>query len=332
MTGWISADATRHIPEDELHAYLDQALSRSQCVEIECHLAECHRCALERDAVAAVRDRTTALLAGIAPRRVAVAPPFDQLIARYHHRVLVRRSFLVRLGQVGLLAASLAAAVAAGWWSRGAIPAPAEIAPVTRPEQARIERTLTAVGPVQTVERPETPAGAPARREARPSSGTPARVTQVRDARPSAPLALQVTALYGMEEGTDAPLAGLWQSVNWDVASTLTGGHLPRIQGLPVVDVQIQSAASDERPIVVVVQQHPSGSVIRTIEGPVERVNSLVEEGSRRFSASAVTFTPPDYLTTATGEARRGLRILTVTGTMPADSLNALARGIEIKN
>ena len=25
----------RHIPEDELHAYLDQGLSRSQCVEIE---------------------------------------------------------------------------------------------------------------------------------------------------------------------------------------------------------------------------------------------------------------------------------------------------------
>ena len=40
----------RHIPEDELHAYLDQALSRSQCVEIERHLAGCHRCRAERDA------------------------------------------------------------------------------------------------------------------------------------------------------------------------------------------------------------------------------------------------------------------------------------------
>src|SRR5215204_5547860 len=27
----------RHIPEEELHAYLDQGLSRSQCVEIESH-------------------------------------------------------------------------------------------------------------------------------------------------------------------------------------------------------------------------------------------------------------------------------------------------------
>ena len=34
----------RHIPEDELHAYLDQGLSRSQCVEIESHLAACASC------------------------------------------------------------------------------------------------------------------------------------------------------------------------------------------------------------------------------------------------------------------------------------------------
>ena len=54
----------RHIPEDELHAYLDQALSRSQCVEIESHLADCPRCQATRDGIAALRDRTTALLAG----------------------------------------------------------------------------------------------------------------------------------------------------------------------------------------------------------------------------------------------------------------------------
>ena len=43
MTGSITSrrESMRHIPEDELHAYLDQALSRSQCVEIESHLAAC---------------------------------------------------------------------------------------------------------------------------------------------------------------------------------------------------------------------------------------------------------------------------------------------------
>jgi hypothetical protein len=40
----------RHIPEDELHAYLDQALSRTQCVEIESHLADCASCRATRTA------------------------------------------------------------------------------------------------------------------------------------------------------------------------------------------------------------------------------------------------------------------------------------------
>ena len=59
----------RHIPEDELHAYLDQALSRSQCVEIESHLAGCPSCRATRDGIAALRDHTPALLARLAPPR-----------------------------------------------------------------------------------------------------------------------------------------------------------------------------------------------------------------------------------------------------------------------
>ena len=68
----------RHIPDEELHAYLDQALSRAQCVEIESHLASCQACQDLRDGIAALRDRTTALLATLAPpRRFPV--PLDQL-------------------------------------------------------------------------------------------------------------------------------------------------------------------------------------------------------------------------------------------------------------
>ena len=68
----------RHIPEDELHAYLDQALSRSQCVEIESHLAACPSCQATRDGIAALRDRTTALLARLAPPR-SISPSFESL-------------------------------------------------------------------------------------------------------------------------------------------------------------------------------------------------------------------------------------------------------------
>src|SRR5574338_418676 len=55
----------RHIPEEELHAYLDQALSRAQAVEIESHLAGCARCRAERDGIAGLRDRTAARRANL---------------------------------------------------------------------------------------------------------------------------------------------------------------------------------------------------------------------------------------------------------------------------
>src|SRR4051812_36759245 len=80
----------RHIPEEELHAYLDQGLSRSQCVEIESHLAACPSCQASRDAIAALRDRTTALLAKLAPPR-GFPPAFESLRRRAAVQVTARR-------------------------------------------------------------------------------------------------------------------------------------------------------------------------------------------------------------------------------------------------
>src|SRR5262249_44027270 len=78
--GW-NRSTVRHIPEEELHAYLDQALSRSQCVEIERHLARCGSCKRHRDNIAALRDRTTALLSRIGPP-TALPPSFAELRMR----------------------------------------------------------------------------------------------------------------------------------------------------------------------------------------------------------------------------------------------------------
>src|ERR671939_1116788 len=83
-------EAMRHIPEEELHAYLDQGLSRSQCVEIESHLAGCPSCQANRDGIAALRDRTTALLAKLAPPR-SFPPPFESLRRRAAIQVSARR-------------------------------------------------------------------------------------------------------------------------------------------------------------------------------------------------------------------------------------------------
>src|SRR5215213_11188669 len=100
----------RHIPEDELHAYLDQGLSRSQCVEIESHLAGCGACQGARDSIAALRDRTTALLSRLAPPR-SFPTPFETLRRRAAVEVSGRRRRLHRAAW----AASIVAAVAFGW-------------------------------------------------------------------------------------------------------------------------------------------------------------------------------------------------------------------------
>src|ERR1044071_1646252 len=116
MIGW-NTRLMRHVPEDELHAYLDQALSRSHCVEIETHLAECAPCRRGRDATAALRDRTTALLATLTPRAVIVRPAFQQLIER-RSRPVLRAVWERRAKRAGLWAAGIAAAVGAGWGAR----------------------------------------------------------------------------------------------------------------------------------------------------------------------------------------------------------------------
>ena len=67
-----------HIPEEALHAYLDQALSRSRCVVIESHLAACPQCRASRDSIAALRDRTTLLLGRLSPER-RIPPSLEEL-------------------------------------------------------------------------------------------------------------------------------------------------------------------------------------------------------------------------------------------------------------
>src|SRR5512134_991329 len=107
----------RHIPEDELHAYLDQALSRSQCVEIESHLARCPACQAERDAIAGLRDRTTGLLALLAP-----GPRHTPAWATLEARATAARTRSRRRLWYGGWAASVAAAVATGWLARDFAP------------------------------------------------------------------------------------------------------------------------------------------------------------------------------------------------------------------
>jgi hypothetical protein len=330
----------RHIPEDELHAYLDQALSRSQCVEIESHLAECPSCRATRDGIAALRDRTTALLARLAPpRRVPMV--FEAL----RHESDLRASIRRRRIRAAAWAASLVLAVGTGWaaaaLSRQEPPRQAAQAPVSPPSQQTVAVVETTPAlPTQSpgARAPAKPALHPARaeRSERPTErAEPAQPANRDVADLQAKLALlDVSApveLAPIEPGADraAESGGMWRTMSWDGARNETGDELPHIEGLPVIRVQVQATDHGRRPLMVVAQQLASGQVIETIEGPANDVSQFL---SRRVDGATALAPGEVGLPTAADQSMAmqvgGDRMLAVTGALPPDSLRAMIRRI----
>ena len=333
----------RHVPDEELHAYLDQALSRSQCVEIETHLAACARCSDRRDATAALRDRTTALLGQLAPRGVIVPPPYHTLEER-RIRLAPFSRWQQSLRRSALWAAGIAAAVGTGWAGRSLIDRPAT-APVQATAQVQIDSAIGSAVPLTSAPSNDfgpvtTPLPLPDRTPREPVS----RSVAVRHVAPSASLVpppvfqLVSSTLPSSREAMSiepAPLAGteirspfarIWRRLSWEEALQVAGSALPFIEGMPVLGVLFQPGSPGERPTVIVAQQDASGEVIQSIEGPVDKVTDLLRrQATPDTRASALTRTPPDYIDEP-GGVRRANRILTVTGRLTVDSLNALAR------
>lgn len=317
----------RHIPEEELHAYLDQALSRSQCVEIESHLAYCLACRRDRDHIAALRDRTTALLATLAPPR-RIPPPVAEIRARAAARTLRRRRIL----RGAAWAASTLLAVGLGWiassWVDSASrPRPVETVSLT-PQSA-----LPAPGPEQLADTPRAvdavePAPPAARTQPTvPQRGTdpgsqttsPSKVDPIPGivaAIPVEPLRVEITpALTPSEDGLLPD--GLWRSVSWDGAQSESDGWVPRVEGLPVVEVRMQS--DDEgsgSPLTVVAQRLSSGEMIRTVQGPMAKVSDLLSHQPGQNVTASVE------MNDTTG-AEKDERMLAIYGSVPIDSLRA---------
>lgn len=323
----------RHIPDDELHAYLDQALSRSQCVEIETHLAECAACRDARDAIAALRDQTTHLLGALRPPR-RVRPSFEALAAQAAARTSRRRE----RWQAAAWAASLLGALSLGYGLHDAFRHPAQpaVADAGRPAPEPMAPAAATAGPVEGATtrlaesspaggsnglvRPAAMASAPA-----PDRGpAPSDASAMDDVAPE-PNGTQVSS-ESLGRNDDLPAAGMWRTVPWNRVPDATGTTPAHVDGLPVMHVQVQSGGETQPggPLMVVQQQLRSGEVIRTIDGPVADVSKLL---SRTGDVDESLADSLDHAATL----REGDRMIAVTGQVPADSLKEMIKRLARK-
>lgn len=329
----------RHIPEEELHAYLDQALSRSQCVEIERHLTRCPRCRMTREEIASIRDRTTDLLARLGPATF-ISPPFEQI--RHQSQLRSRRR---RYQTVALLAAGLALAVLLQ--TRSVIPTGSAAAvadarqfpPVAGnpgvPEATQPSETdhgerpaVASATPVtRTPAKDEKRGPLPDRKAALPpphpaaGAGTPpaGTLTAVTFEDPSEAGILDFPSLGEATPIEAQPVErvptppGLWLTVGSSDGSTAAPSNAARIPGLPVLSVRVQPGEPGDA-VVAVDQLLENGEVVRTLSGPPERVHTaLAGDGAFHDTpdASRLTLT-----------IRQGDRMVAVTG--PSEVLGPL--------
>lgn len=306
----------RHIPEEELHAYLDQALSRSQCIEIETHLAVCFPCQGERDSIAALRDRTTRLLGLAAPPARVRVPAWTEL----EGQAMVRRQGR-SWRRMGIWAASLAGAVLAGWGLRTLSSTPAEQI-AFRPEAPAIFAVSPNPAPVQTVANVSGDDTA----EFGADDGTGLVGGRPRRVEPPAPAPASGVVSRPLS------LPGDWSTVSLPDAEDDTGGLVARVNGLPVLQVQFRALGSG-RPMMLVTQTQLTGERVYVVEGPVSQVAELVSaQLGNGMASSEPSRSLPDYDIGANGErVRRNSRVVAVIGRLPADSLNALAAGVILK-
>ena len=329
MTVSTRHETMRHIPEEELHAYLDQALSRAQCVEIESHLAACAGCSDARDSIAALRDRTTALLATLAPPR-RFPPILDQLQAEAAARTARRQ----HARRTGVWAASVAAALVLGWGANTyfSAPKPRVLVPSTVADAGADRPQETPI-----VSPPSQPAGRPAlsRDTPAPLASSPVAPRTRRTVEPAPvfsigePPRAEVSSATLPSGEADAGLGGIWRTLSWAGARDERGDSVPHIDGLPVVEVQVGPAKTGgNKSIMVVAQQLKSGEVIRTIEGPAADVSQLLANRAGATSPSPwPTLNGPGI---AGGDGamamRHGDRMLAITAQLPNDSLRAMMR------
>jgi hypothetical protein len=304
-----------HLPEEELHAWLDGQLSRAQSSEIAEHVLGCLICRALEAEVRGVRDRTTTLLALAAPRSFRALPAPG-----------VRRGGLGRL-RTGTAAAAAAVVIGLVSWGAtrslepgtdtsgstqlaGAFVAPALFARVAAmpgvdslsvdPLPAATSRTLTLASRTTM-----SPRVLPARTTSTPVSARRLRVVDpMMDVGPSG-------------EG--------WETASLQEAREATAGALAHLEGITVNAVRIQPSDVGGRPTAMVRHLMPDGRAVWVVEGTLDDLAPIyrVLEASG-LSLSTPRRARPDYIGSDAQPVRTS-RMVTVASYLPIDSLEKLA-------
>lgn len=306
-----------HLPEEELHAFLDGELSSAQRAEIAEHLLACLICRALEGEVQTTRDQANVLLA-------IVAPP----ASRYAGRTLPRRRPIRRLRPAA--AAVLAVAAAGSSWVafRPGLGAPSASSPTLAASVAPAFVAALATAATPTLQESSTPsAGKTASRADRLASAMTSRLS------PRVVGSPQAESYTLRPRSTIDPLTEIvptssgtpWQSASYADARQESPA-IAHLNGLPVSAVRLQPSVDGTRPASMVRQLLPDGQAVWVIEG----VESSVQDVARVMQASGLTIgltrrTAPDYIGSADNPVRV-LRMVTVASYIPFDSLQTLAR------
>jgi Putative zinc-finger len=324
-----------HIPEAELHAYLDQALSRLRCVEIESHLAECTPCRVARDEIAALRDRTTAMLARLAPHGTG-SPPIAEIRRRAAVRVFKRE----RLRQRVAWAASVVVALGIGWGGASYLTPlsgrAGEARITSAPAATRLLNVDTTARslPTETIATtgPQAPKLGPPALEQRPEADRTAghHVAHQPGTKPERSARTEFAATGRQnDDQPDAPGAS-GRSPSSDRAADRTAAPA-RGDAVPVADAQGQGADSGRKASMIVTQQLKSGEVVRSIQGPVTDVATLLNARPTDTAGSGDAAAQSGSPAEGNFSFRQGDRVFNNVGrNLPSDSLRAMMRRLNL--
>jgi len=145
---------------------------------------------------------------------------------------------------------------------------------------------------------------------------------------PPRPATSSLASLAGTAAAGEPVLSGLWRTVNWSDSATPRGEWVPRVDGVPVVQVKVRQGSEGGRPITLVTQQLANGEMISTVEGPATDVAELLRQQPGQSASAELQDMSTAPHTDLPAQARPGAttaapRTLAIFGSAPSDSLKA---------